>query len=90
MDVAAFKAIYPQLKASDAQILDALARGATRVDATIFGDTAEEAIGLWAAHSLTSNPGGLSSRFEGKDPKTPFSELFDRLLGERTCFLRAP
>ena len=56
----------------------------TRTDTTGFGDDADAAQGLLAAHLLAMGPGGLTARQEGNDKaRTSYLEERQRLARAR-------
>lgn len=68
MSRATFRVEYPEFVATSDALVDAkLAAALTRTDTTAFGDDADAAQGLLAAHLLATAPFGQTSRQEGDD-----------------------
>lgn len=68
MDRATFRAQYPEFDATPDALVDAkLADATRRTDADAFGEDADAAIGLYAAHLLEISPQGRPARKEGAD-----------------------
>lgn len=85
MLLATFRAQYPEFVAvGDALVEAKLADALSRTDATGFGDDADAAQGLLAAHLLGIAPGGLTARQEGNDKaRTSYLEERQRLARAR-------
>lgn len=71
MLLATFRIEYPEFVGVGDTLVEAkLAAALARTDATGFGDDADAAQGLYAAHLLASSPYGQTSRQEGADKAT--------------------
>lgn len=85
MLLATFRARFPEFVAvGDARVEAALADSLSRTDSTGFGDDADAAQGLLAAHLLAMGPGGQTARQEGNDKaRTSYLEERQRLARAR-------
>ncbi len=85
MSLATFRVEYPEFVAvGDVLVSAKLAAALTRTDTTGFGDDADAAQGLLAAHLLAMGPGGLTARQEGNDKaRTSYLEERQRLARAR-------
>lgn len=85
MSLATFRVQYPEFAAvGDALVEAKLADALSRTDATGFGDDADAAQGLLAAHLLGIAPGGQTARQEGNDKaRTSYLEERQRLARAR-------
>lgn len=78
MDVATFRASFPEFRtASDPLIGLRIAEATRRVAPETFGDLTEDAIGYLAAHLLATSPMGISQRLD--DDKTESTYLKEYL-----------
>lgn len=71
MNAQEFVARFPEFR-TGMQLIPAVLAEATRsIDAEVFGDRTDDAIGYLAAHLLASSPYGRSQRADGeKEPDT--------------------
>jgi hypothetical protein len=85
LTLAAFRVEYPEFVATaDATVEAKLAAALARTDADAFGDDADAAQGLLAAHLLASSPYGQTSRQEGADKSsTTYLDEWKRLARSR-------
>lgn len=89
MILSVFRAVYPEFaSAPDALVSAMLARAAREVDATIWGDHAEDGIGSLAAHYLASAPHGQMSRLQARTDSTTYLARYLDLRNEVTIALR--
>ena len=85
MSRATFRVEYPEFVAVSDALVDAkLAAALARTDTTAFGDDADAAQGLLAAHLLAIAPFGQTARQEGNDKaKSSYLEEWQRLARAR-------
>lgn len=85
MSLATFRVRFPEFVAvGDALVEAALADALSRTDSTGFGDDADAAQGLLAAHLIAMGPGGATARQEGNDKaRTSYLEERQRLARAR-------
>lgn len=75
-----FKAAFDEFSAiSDAKVTLALAEAADTCDERVFGDSYDAAVGLWAAHVLSSSPGGQQSRLASDMADTTYRQRWQQL-----------
>jgi hypothetical protein len=88
LDLAAFRVRFREFdKVLNAKVQAALDDAEKRTDAEVFGDSADQAHGLLAAHLLAANPGGREARLQGplnsdRSFDTVYSAELDRLKNE--------
>lgn len=85
MSLATFRVEFPEfVGVGDALVEAKLANALARTDVTGFGDDADAAQGLYAAHLLAIAPGGQTSRQEGSDKSsTTYLDEWKRLARAR-------
>lgn len=78
---ASFRASFPEFDpASDAMVDDAIAQAIRGVDATVFGDATDDAVGWKAAHLLDIRAFGQSGRLSSDEGATTYGAQFDALV----------
>lgn len=85
-DAASFKAVRLEFaEIADATVTLALSDAASELDARVFGDTHDQAVGLLAAHKLSVSPFGQQARLEPKtgDGTTTYLAELQRLTRKR-------
>lgn len=83
MDLAAFRVQYPEFVATaDATVEAKLAAAETRTDRDAFGDDADAAQGLLAAHLLALSPFGVPAR-KSDSTETTYLVEWQRLARAR-------
>ena len=89
MDVAEFLLRFPVFEGTPPTLIDAKLAEATRgVDAEVFGDKTEDAIGYKTAHLLAIEPFGQTARLEADDGETTYSKRFHKLVKSVTSGFR--
>lgn len=85
LTLAAFRVLYPEFVATaDATVEAKIAAALARTDTDAFGDDADAAQGLLAAHLLAIAPYGQTSRQEGTDKSsTTYLDEWKRLARAR-------
>ena len=79
-----FKAQWPEFKPTLDSLVDAvLAESVTELDARVFGATFDTAVGLLAAHKLTSGPSGQTSRLASDMGDSTYRQQLQRLKRTR-------
>ena len=79
-----FKARWPEFKPTLDSLVDAvLAESVTELDARVFGATFDTAVGLLAAHKLTSGPSGQTSRLASDMGDSTYRQQLQRLKRQR-------
>lgn len=84
MDLTTFRASFPEFAATPDETVEAkLAEADRRVDARVFGDKADDAVGYLTAHLLATSPFGQHARLEDKSEETIYLQEWRRLA--RSC-----
>lgn len=84
MDLAAFRARFPEFRAaSDPLVESVLAEATLRVASDVFGDLTDAAIGYLAAHLLAGSPLGFSQRLEDDKTETTYLKDYRALLRQK-------
>jgi hypothetical protein len=87
----AFLARYPHFKpggnaqqqaATQLTIEKELALAAREVNLNVWGDHADNAIMLLAAHRVSINPGGQFARYASKDGSSNYLKEYERMLDQ--------
>ena len=79
-----FKAAFDEFSATpDAKVARALAEGVDSCDERVFGTSYDTAVAYWAAHVISTSPGGQQSRLASDLGDTTYLKRWENLAQKK-------